>query len=142
MRTIRIATVNDAEQLNLLNDEFNGRGATSIENIKNSLMNNRQEVIIVAEENNNLTGFVCVQLKKSFCYDDYMPEITEVYVRPDHRKKGVASAMINYAEQYCSDHYQLHTYELLTGKDNYIAQSVYNRLGYEEDGEIHLSKRV
>lgn len=140
MRTVRIATVNDAEHLYLLNDEFNGRGETTIDNIKDSLLNNKQEVVIVAEENNNLTGFVCVQLKKSFCYDDYMPEITEVYVQPEYRKKGVASAMIACAEQYCSNHYHLHKYELLTGNDNYIAQSVYNKLSYEEDGEMHFSK--
>lgn len=40
---VRIATVNDAEQLNILNNEFNGEGDTSIDNIRNSLMNNKQE---------------------------------------------------------------------------------------------------
>ena len=45
---VRIATVNDAEQLNILNDEFNGESETSIDNIRNSLMNNKQEVVIVA----------------------------------------------------------------------------------------------
>ena len=29
---VRIATVNDAEQLNILNDEFNGESETSIDN--------------------------------------------------------------------------------------------------------------
>lgn len=42
---VRIATVNDAEQLNILNDEFNGESETSIDNIRNSLMNNKQEVV-------------------------------------------------------------------------------------------------
>ena len=72
---VRIATVNDAEQLNILNNEFNGEGA-SIDNIGNSLVSNKQEVVIVADEDDILVGFVCVQLKKSFCYDEYMPEIT------------------------------------------------------------------
>ncbi len=31
---VRIATVNDAEQLNILNDEFNGESETSIDNIR------------------------------------------------------------------------------------------------------------
>ena len=83
---IRKATVNDAEQLNALNIEFNGEGETTIENIQNSLANNCQEVVIVDDEEGKLTGFVCVQLKKSFCYDDCMPEITEVYVRPACRR--------------------------------------------------------
>ena len=138
---IRIATVDDANQLDLLNNEFNGQGNTSIECIRESLMNNKQEVVIVSQENEALAGFVCMQLKKSFCYDEYMPEITEVYVRPEYRKKGIASAMISYAEEYCKEHYTLHKFELLTGKNNTIAQAVYNKLGYKDDNEIHLSKK-
>ncbi len=139
---IRIATVDDAEQLSVLNDEFNGEGETCIDNITNSLINNKQEVVIVADENDMLVGFVCVQLKKSFCYDDYMPEITEVYVQPTYRKRGVASEMITFAESYCSKNYPLHKYELLTGKQNFVAQSVYKKLGYVDDNELHLSKRM
>lgn len=60
---VRIATVNDAEQLNILNNEFNGESETSIDNIRNSLINNEQEVVIVADEDSMLVGFVCVQLK-------------------------------------------------------------------------------
>ena len=139
---VRIATVQDAEQLHILNEEFNGEGETTVGNVKNSLMNNKQEVVIVDEENGVLTGFVCVQLKKSFCYDDYMPEITEVYVSPVYRQKGIASEMITFAEEYCTGNYPLHKYELLTGRGNLIAQAVYGKLGYTDDKELHLSKRI
>ena len=139
---VRKATANDAEQLEILNNEFNGKGETSIENIRNSLINNPQEVVIVADEDNKLVGFVCVQLKKSFCYDEYMPEITEVYVKPSYRKRGIASEMITFAEKYCIENYPLHKYELLTGKSNLTAQAVYEKLGYINDNEVHLSKRV
>ena len=138
---VRIATVNDAEQLNILNNEFNGEGA-SIDNIGNSLVSNKQEVVIVADDDDILVGFVRVQLKKSFCYDEYMPEITEVYVKPTYRNRGIASEMIIFAENYCSKNYPLHKYELLTGQENLVAQSVYNKLGYVDDNELHLSKRV
>ena len=139
---VRIATVQDAEQLELLNNEFNGEGETTLDNIRNSLANNHQEVIVVDEQNGELTGFVCVQLKKSFCYDDYMPEITEVYVKPKYRRNGIARAMITYAEEYCKKQFPLHKFELLTGTENDGAQSVYAMLGYSEDGELHLSKRL
>ena len=59
---VRIATVRDAEQLEILNNEFNGEGETTLDNIRNSLANNKQEVIVVDEQNGELTGFVCVQL--------------------------------------------------------------------------------
>ena len=71
-----------------------------------------------------------------------MPEITEVYVKPTYRKKGIASDMLIFAETYCSKNYPLHKYELLTGQENLVAQAVYSKLGYVDDNELHLSKRV
>ncbi|MBQ7954887.1 MAG: GNAT family N-acetyltransferase [Lachnospiraceae bacterium] len=139
---VRLATVNDAEQLESLNIEFNGKDEATLEHIKESLLNNQQEIVIVDDENGVLTGFVCIQLKKSFCYDDFTPEITEVFVKPQYREKGIASEMIAFAEDYCGRLYPLHKYELLTGKNNIIARSLYGKLGYKEDGEIHLSKRI
>ncbi len=139
---VRIATEQDAAQLQMLNNEFNGEGETTLENIRASLTANRQEVVIVDEDQGELTGFVCVQLKKSFCYDDYMPEITEVYVKPQHRRSGIAGAMIAYAEEYCQKHYLLHKFELLTGAENTAARTAYTNFGYREDGEIHLAKRL
>lgn len=139
---VRIATVQDAEQLEILNNEFNGEGETTLDNIRSSLANNKQEVIVVDELNGELTGFVCVQLKKSFCYDDYMPEITEVYVKLRYRRNGIARAMIAYAEECCKCNYPLHKFELLPGDENDGAQSVYAKLGYSEDGELHLAKRL
>lgn len=139
---VRIAEVTDAQQLLSLNDDFNGKGGTTIESIRNSLLHNHQEVVIVDEEHGRLTGFVCVQLKRSFCYEVCHAEIAEVYVAPDCRRRGIASRMIAFAEKYCGSNYPLHKFELLTGEENTEAQSVYLRLGYEKDGEIHLSKRI
>ena len=138
---VRIATVQDAEQLEILNNEFNGEGETTLENIRASLAGNKQEIVVVDETNGELTGFVCVQLKKSFCYDEYMPEITEVYVKPQYRRCGVARSMIAYAEEYCKSHFPLHKFELLTGAENNVARIAYAKLGYCEDAELHLAKR-
>lgn len=139
---VRRATENDAESLAALNDEFNGAGETTLAAIRQSLVGNQQEVVVVDDENGVITGFVCVQLKKFFCYDAYMPEITEVYVRPAYRNRGIASRMISFAEDYCRRNYPLHRYELLTGAENRIAQSLYEKLGYSDDRELHLSKRI
>jgi len=139
---IRLAVPEDAQQLYQLNEEFNGEDETTLDNIKKSLADNGQEIVIVAEEKGILAGFICVQVKRSFCYNHLTAEITEAYVKKDYRKRGFASGMLSFAEKYCSEKYPLHQFELLTGKDNFTAQSVYNRLGYREDGEIHLSKRA
>lgn len=138
---VRLATKDDAEQLEILNNEFNGKGETTLEHIRVSLESNKQEIVVVDETGGKLTGFVCVQLKKSFCYDEYMPEITEVYVKPQYRRCGIASAMIAYGEEYCKKNYPLHKFELLTDSENIIAQTAYKHLGYKEDGEMHLAKR-
>lgn len=50
--------------------------------------------------------------------------------------------MITYAEDYCFRNYSLLKYELLTGKKNTVAQSLYDKLGYTDDGKFHLSKRI
>ena len=138
---VRIATVQDAEQLEILNNEFNGEGETTLNHIRASIADNKQELVFVDERDDELTGFVCVQLKKSFCYDEYMPEITEVYVKPRFRRCGVARSMIAYAEEYCKTNYPLHKFELLTGSGNSIAKNAYKSFGYCEDDELHLAKR-
>lgn len=139
---VRIATIQDAEQLEMLNNAFNGEGETTLENIRASLLDNHREIVVVDEVDGVLTGFVCIQLKKSFCYEDYSPEITEVYVSPAYRGRGIAGAMLTFAEDYCASHYPLHKYELLTGRKNTTAQAVYSRLGYVPDDALHLVKRL
>lgn len=138
---IRLATPQDSEQLYLLNEKFNGKDETTLDNIKESLSKNHQEIVVVAEEKNILAGFVCVQMKKSFCYNDYMPEITEVFVLEEYRRRKIASEMILFAEKYCKQNYSLHKFELLTGNKNLEAQALYHTLGYRNEGELHLSKR-
>ena len=143
MKMVRLASVGDAGELERLNAEFNGKGKTTEESIRASLLTNRREVVIVADgKNGKLAGFVCVQLKKSFCYEDFMPEITEVYVRPDYRRRGIAREMLTFAQEYCKKIYPLHSFELLTGSDNTAAQKLYSALGFEYDGETHMSKQV
>ncbi|MBD5524869.1 MAG: GNAT family N-acetyltransferase [Lachnospiraceae bacterium] len=137
----RLATYEDAEQLELLNNEFNGPGETTLENIRNSLLHNAQEFVVVEQTDGELAGFICVQLKRSFCYDEYMAEITEVYVKEKYRRKGIAKNMITFAEEYCIKNYPVQKIEILTSKENTVAQIVYNRLGYKDDNEMHLSKR-
>ncbi len=137
---IRTAKVEDAGQLELLNAEFNGAGKTTLENIKASLEFNKGEIVIVAEEAGVLNGFLCLQLKKSFCYDAYMPEISEVYVRHEQRKKGIASSMIAFAENLCMGSYPSKEISVITGAANSVAQTVYERIGFRDVGEKHLSK--
>lgn len=137
---VRMATINDAQQLFALNEAFNDAGETTLSHIQESLANNPQELIAVDEQEDTLTGFVCVQLKKSFCYDAVIPEIAEVYVRPEYRQQGIASRMIAFAEEECRKRYALKPFELLTGQGNTAAQALYRSLGYAADTRVHFVK--
>lgn len=46
---VRLASVGDAGELERLNAEFNGKGKTTEESIRASLLTNRREVVIVAD---------------------------------------------------------------------------------------------
>lgn len=136
---VRFATAEDAEQLEMLNREFNGPGEAGPDHIRRSLLENRQEAVVVDEENGRLTGFACIQWKRSFCYSRPSPEITELYVRREFRRRGIARKLLSFAEALCRGEGCSHL-ELLTGEDNFAARALYQSLGYAPDGEIHLSK--
>lgn len=138
---IRLAKISDAEQLFRLNEKFNGEDESTLEYIKESLSSNQSETVIVAEENDMIVGFVCVQMKKSFCCDSYSAEITELFVDEKYRRKKYASKMIAYAESYLLSKNLIRKFELLTEKNNVAAQYLYNSLGYYHDDEIHLAKK-
>ncbi len=139
---VRIATVSDAEQLEVLNREFNGEGLADVESIRASLESNAQEIVVVAEEEGELAGFLCLQLKRSFCYSQLEAEIREVYVRPKFRKRGLAGAMVSFAEHCCRKKGTGNELEILTGGANSVAHTVYERLGYRDDGAKHLVKTL
>ncbi|MBE5793495.1 MAG: GNAT family N-acetyltransferase [Clostridiales bacterium] len=137
---IRLANERDAQSLHRLNEAFNGSGLTTPERIRDSLCRNRQEVVVVAQEGADLVGFVCVQLKRSFCYEAAMPEVTELYVEPAWRRQGLAARMLAFAEVECRSRGPMQKFELLTGQGNLIAQAVYHKSGYVDDHKLHLSK--
>ena len=139
---VRLAAAGDAEQLAALNEAFNGPGEATAEHVAESLQDNRQEIVVVAEEGAELAGFVCVQLRRSFCYENPAAEITEVYVKPAFRGRGIAERMIAFAEAYCAGNWPISEFVLLTGENNRAAQSVYRRLGYAQDRKLHFTKRL
>ena len=126
---IRLATAKDAPQLFCLNELFNGAGVATLEGIRDSLAGGHQEVVFVADLGGVLAGFVCVQLKKSFCYSSLAAEITEVFVRQDFRRRGIASRMVEAAERHCRRNYPLGEFTLLVGKSNLAAYALYSRSG-------------
>lgn len=139
---IRFANEIDALDLKKLNDRFNGISNISIDEIKESLKINKQELVFVYEENNKVIAFLSMQIKKSFCYEDVICEISELYVEEEYRNQGIATKLIEFSENYALNNYVVQKFELLTGKDNLKAQSLYKKLNYIDDEEMYFSKII
>ena len=137
----RPATPEDADALCRLNSLFNGPGENTTEYARECLKNNPQEVVVVAETEGRLVGFVCVQLKKSFCYSAVSAEIAEVFVEEAFRRKGIARGMLEFAEACCMQNCPVQRFELLTGRRNTAAQKLYEACGYAADEHLHMKKR-
>ena len=138
---IRLAAPGDAGQLFALNEAFNGPGTATPDSIRASLAENGREIVVIAEaEGGTLAGFVCAQVKRSFCYGEASAEITEVYVAPEYRRRGYGRAMLEFAERCCRERFGVDGITLLTGKDNAAAQELYAAAGYRRTGEVHYEK--
>ena len=137
---IRLATVYDAEELSILNQEFNGGTRRSSLEIKDRLVQGK-ELVAVASENDKLVGFACAQYFTSFCYDEPQGEITEMYVRESARRKGIATSLIAILEKKLQD---LHVREvkILTGTKNLEALQTYTKSHYAKQEETVLFKEL
>lgn len=136
---LRFANEADSHELIKLNQEFNGKGTTE-DHIKECLrMTN--ELVVVAVDNDSVTGFACAQKYVSFCYESLQGEITEMYVREAFRRRGIASAMISFLEEKL---YALgvRSIKILTGKENETAISAYKNSEYILTDEILLTKKL
>lgn len=139
---VRVATAEDAEQLLDMAREFGCEELADADSVRASLESNAQEIVIVSEEEGVLAGFLCLQLKRSFCCSLCSPEINRVYVRPKFRKRGLAGAMVSFTEHCCRKKGTGNEIEILTGSLNSPAHTVYERLGYRNDGAKHLVKTI
>ena len=139
--SIRRAIPADAADLELLNRAFNGEDVADAAHIAESLVQNPEEPVFIARVNGEPAGFICAQIKRSMCYRVPSAELTEMFVAPPHRRKGVASALICALEAELSSR-GITEITILTGNDNLPAQALYAAMGYEPSGELHLEKEI
>ena len=81
MKMVRLASVGDAGELERLNAEFNGKGKTTEEHSR-SLYKQARGCHRCGRQRRTARRLRLRSAEKTF-YDEYMPEITEVYVRPE-----------------------------------------------------------
>lgn len=95
---------------------------------------NDESVIFVAEEGESLQGFT--QLYESFCSVEVMKILIlyDLYVDADVRNGGVGAKLMNAATEFAREN-GAGRLDLLTGKDNYPGQHLYEKLGYVKVNE-------
>ena len=101
--------------------------------IKNRL-ENAESTIFVACDDDQLTGFT--QLYPSFCSVEAIKILIlyDLFVAPEYRKTGVGEALMNRATAYAKE-VDASRLDLLTAKDNFPGQRLYEKLGYVRTNE-------
>jgi ribosomal protein S18 acetylase RimI-like enzyme len=138
---IRRAEEGDADGLFQLNELFNGKDSTTIEELQKSLRYNKQEIVFVALSEENPAGFICGQIFKSMCYDTYYGEISELFVLERYRRKGIARQLIEKMEAEFKKN-NIFSFQLFTGEDNITAQTLYLSCGFTRSEEWMYRKRI
>lgn len=132
--TVRRAAENDAQALYTLNREFNGaEGTSSADGIARSLRENPIETVILALVDGTPAGFACGQVHESMCYPSAPGELTELYVREEYRRRGVASRLLDALEGEFRGR-SIPELLLVTGADNEAARAFYESRGYRTTG--------
>ena len=97
-------------------------------------LENNESTIFIAIDDENVCGFV--QLYPSFCSVEAVRILIlyDLYVDASGRNKGTGALLMNRASEY-ADEQGAARLDLLTGKDNYPGQHLYEKLGYKKVNE-------
>ena len=140
MTDIRLAHVLDAPELQRLNNLFNDEGCNTLEGIRRSIKNNRQEIVCVAARDNKLVGFCCGQVFSSMCHATANGEVTEFFVQDEYRRQGIGRRLLAFLESELQAR-GVDNFRLLTGSGNFQARAFYASCGYVETQEMLLEKQ-
>lgn len=136
---VRLARVGDLQNIQRLNEEFNGVDMSSLE--IGVWADDRSEIVAIGYVDDNAVGFTCAQSFMSFCYNSPQGEITEMYVRETFRENGIARSLIACLEKELQSR-GVRSIKILTGRNNEIAIKTYENANYIVKNEIVLQKKI
>ena len=144
MIQLRIATAADAAVLARLIEEFNAdyRSITVMAEQAAARLAACQgiETTMLAEVDGQVAGFACLRLVPYMSGDEPYAELTDLFVAPAYRRRGVGRVLIERIEQMARAGGAAEVI-ILTGFDNAPAQGLYRALGYG-DYALALRKRL
>ncbi|WP_186438570.1 GNAT family N-acetyltransferase [Cohnella terricola] len=136
---IRLASPEDHLSLIELNDKFNGVRRLPSE-VKQSLMNTK-EIIALAMLDEVPIGFGCAQYFNSFCYEEPLGEITELYVNEVARGRGLGTLLISFVEDRLTE-YGVKSIKVVTSESNKRAIKTYLKAKYIQEDDLIFQKRL
>lgn len=137
---IEVATIDDARELFILNEEFNGVGNT-MEHVEESLITNENEIVCIARKGDEPVGFICGYIYSSMCYLEKYAVIAELYVKEQYRNNGIGHRLIDTIENQFKAR-GITAVTLETDKDNTGAQKFYQACGYVENKHMFYYKEL
>ena len=96
---VRHAEPEDAAALAEMNRLINCSPVTNQQMAGSLRRGSDAEIILVAEVQGQLVGCACIQIQQSALFPEPWAELTELYVDPEHRSRGVGSALLEQAEK-------------------------------------------
>jgi len=128
---IRLAQVSDAKNLKALNDLFNDKDDTTLNELETSLRENKDEIIVCADIGTAIVGVCCIPIIKTMCFNWQCGFITEIFVQKEYRNRGIGTSLMKFAEKEIAKRGLKKTF-LWTGKSNKKAQKLCMSFGYIE----------
>jgi ribosomal protein S18 acetylase RimI-like enzyme len=128
---IRLATPDDAAALTRLLEAFNGPPLSEAQTRWRLLAIEGVETVFLAVVEGEAAGFASLRLVPYLSDDVPRAELTELYVEPVYRRRGIGRALVQQAEVLAIERGATELI-LLTGLNNQDAQAFYRRLGYRE----------
>jgi ribosomal protein S18 acetylase RimI-like enzyme len=130
--SIHIATPSDAGVVSELLLEFNGEALSPDEFAERMVQAEGQEIVFLGELEGRLAGLAVLRTVPTLSEPEDWAELTELYVRPPARRRGVGKALVEAAIQYAQSRgcTQVH---LLVDPENRGALTFYTTVGFRRD---------
>ncbi len=129
---VRFATTADTGAISDLLHQFNGTAPSPQELAMRMAQARGLETVFLCELDGELVGLLVLRTVPTLSDPQDWAEVTELYVRPASRRKGVGRALVRAAIQYARSlgSTQVH---LLVDPDNTVALSFYRAVGFYQD---------
>jgi len=130
--TVRAAGPADAPTVAALLVEFNGEGLSPQALARRMEEVQGLETAFLGEWEGKAAGLLVLRIAPTLSGTDDWAEITEMYVRPQFRRRGIGRALVEAALDYGRQR-GCREFHLLVDPSNVAAQAFYTMLGFQVD---------